>query len=234
MTRLRVLGRGTTLFTRGSEHEACKLGLPHILPAACDGPNCPEHVWPANVCLLLIMPSASDRASRANGAPTSRSLGTWPPCGYYGRSDRGGSSATCRQGICVFDERASDNRSPELWWHDAAVHPVHRVKKGASVKSVKEGGSLETWLVRVSGRVQGIGYREACIHRARALGITGWVRNRMDESVEAMLQGSPAVLAEMRDWMSDGYVAALVGDIQVTAVEAPFPRFNRFELLSTL
>ncbi|MDW3684626.1 acylphosphatase [Cupriavidus sp. CV2] len=102
------------------------------------------------------------------------------------------------------------------------------------MKSIIEDGTLETWLVRVSGRVQGIGYREACIQRAQALGITGWVRNRMDESVEAMLQGSPAVLAEMYDWMSDGYAAALVADIQVTEVEPPFPRFNRFELLSTL
>lgn len=102
------------------------------------------------------------------------------------------------------------------------------------MKSINEGGTLETWSVRVSGRVQGIGYREACIQRARALGITGWVRNRMDESVEAMLQGSPAVLAEMYDWMRDGYLPALVDDIQVTEVEPPFPRFDCFELLPTL
>ena len=58
-----------------------------------------------------------------------------------------------------------------------------------------EDGMLESWLVRVSGRVQGIGYREACVGRARELGVTGWVRNRMDDSVEAMLQGSPEQLA---------------------------------------
>ncbi|KJK26126.1 acylphosphatase [Burkholderiaceae bacterium 16] len=104
----------------------------------------------------------------------------------------------------------------------------------ASVKSVDECSALETWLVQVRGRGQGIVYREARMHRARALGITGWVRNRMDESVEAMLQGSPAVLAVVCDWMRDGYSAALVGDIKVTEVEPPFPRLDRFELQPTL
>jgi len=42
---------------------------------------------------------------------------------------------------------------------------------------------LETRLVQVRGQVQGIGYREACVRRATALGVTGWVRNRMDGSV---------------------------------------------------
>jgi acylphosphatase len=48
---------------------------------------------------------------------------------------------------------------------------------------------LETRLVQVRGIVQGIGYREACVRRAHALGVTGWVRNCMDGSVEAMVQG---------------------------------------------
>jgi hypothetical protein len=37
---------------------------------------------------------------------------------------------------------------------------------------------LKTRLVLVRGLVQGIGYRDACICRARELGISGWVRNR--------------------------------------------------------
>ena len=49
------------------------------------------------------------------------------------------------------------------------------------MESRDQDGMLESWLVRVSGRVQGIGYRQACIGRARELGITGWVRNRMDD-----------------------------------------------------
>ena len=95
-------------------------------------------------------------------------------------------------------------------------------------------GMLESWLVRVCGRVQGIGYREACVRRARALGITGWVRNRMDESVEVMLQGSPEQLGDMCSWLRDGMPAALVDELEVTEVRLPFPRFDHFDRLPTL
>lgn len=95
-------------------------------------------------------------------------------------------------------------------------------------------GLLETRLVRVRGDVQGIGYREACVRRAHALAVTGWVRNRMDGSVEVMLQGSPEQLAAMCAWLSEGMSAALVDELQVTEVEPPFPRFDIFERLPTL
>jgi acylphosphatase len=97
-----------------------------------------------------------------------------------------------------------------------------------------EEGTLESWLVRVRGRVQGVGYRDACVRRARALGIAGWVRNRMDDSVEATLQGSPQQLAEMCDWLRDGMSAALVDDLEVTPMQPPFPRFDHFDRLPTL
>ena len=88
---------------------------------------------------------------------------------------------------------------------------------------------LETRLVRVRGRVQGVGYRQACVQQARALGVTGWVRNRLDDSVEAMLQGTPRQLAQMCRWMRDDMPAALVDALDVTPVPPPFPRFDRFE-----
>ncbi|WP_284615491.1 acylphosphatase [Aquabacterium humicola] len=93
---------------------------------------------------------------------------------------------------------------------------------------------LQCWLVRVRGRVQGVGYREACVRHARSLGITGWVRNRMDDSVEATLQGPRAQLQAMCDWMREDMPAALVDDQQVTVVEPPFPRFDDFERWPTL
>jgi acylphosphatase len=95
-------------------------------------------------------------------------------------------------------------------------------------------GLLETRLVKVRGIVQGIGYREACVRRAHALGVTGWVRNRMDGSVEAMVQGSPGQLADMCAWLSEGMSAALVDGIEVTEVAPPFARFKHFERLPTL
>jgi acylphosphatase len=93
---------------------------------------------------------------------------------------------------------------------------------------------LETRLVQVRGQVQGIRYREACVGRATALGVTGWVRNRMDGSVEVMLQGSPEQLAEMCAWLSEGMSAALVDELEVTEVQPPFARFDNFERLPTL
>jgi acylphosphatase len=93
--------------------------------------------------------------------------------------------------------------------------------------------TLETRLVRVRGTVQGIGYREACVRRACALGVTGWVRNRMDGSVEAMVQGSPEHLADMCAWLSEGMSAALVDGLEVTEVAPPFARFEHFERLPT-
>jgi acylphosphatase len=94
--------------------------------------------------------------------------------------------------------------------------------------------SIESWLVRVRGLVQGIGYRQACIRHARALGVTGWVRNRMDDSVEALLQGPPQALEAMCAWMRDGMPAALVDEIMVTEVPPPFAHFDQFDRLPTL
>ncbi|QCP52415.1 acylphosphatase [Trinickia violacea] len=95
-------------------------------------------------------------------------------------------------------------------------------------------GILETRLVRVRGQVQGIGYREACVRRARASAVTGWVRNRMDGSVEVMLQGSPEQLDDMCVWLDEGMSAALVEELEVTEVPPPFTRFDAFERLPTL
>jgi acylphosphatase len=93
---------------------------------------------------------------------------------------------------------------------------------------------LETRLVRVHGRVQGVGYRHACVQKARALGVTGWVRNRMDESVEALVQGSPQQVERMCQWMRDDMPFALVEDMQVTRVQPPFARYDGFEQKPTV
>jgi acylphosphatase len=91
----------------------------------------------------------------------------------------------------------------------------------------------ECWRVRVRGIVQGVGYRYTCAQRAQALGITGWVRNLRDGSVEAMLQGSPGLLAQMRKWLRDGVPGARVDALEVTQQQPPFPRCNQFEIRPT-
>lgn len=92
-----------------------------------------------------------------------------------------------------------------------------------------QGNPLETRVVRVRGRVQGVGYRHACVQQARSLGITGWVRNRGDGSVEALLQGSSQQLALMCKFMRDGVDSALVEEMQLNGIAPPFARFDRFE-----
>jgi acylphosphatase len=93
--------------------------------------------------------------------------------------------------------------------------------------------AFATRLVRVHGRVQGVGYRHACVQQARALGVTGWVRNRTDGSVEAMLQGGSQQLARMCEWMRHEVPTARVERMDVTDLPPPFPRLERFEQHST-
>ncbi len=51
--------------------------------------------------------------------------------------------------------------------------------------------------VRIDGRVQGIGFRCWTVDQAAALGLRGWVRNRIDGGVEAVFAGPPEAVAEM-------------------------------------
>ena len=51
--------------------------------------------------------------------------------------------------------------------------------------------------VRISGEVQGVGYRAWTVRRASALGLSGWVRNTPDGDVEAVFSGPADSVAEM-------------------------------------
>ena len=86
----------------------------------------------------------------------------------------------------------------------------------------------------IHGRVQGVWFRESMRQEASRLGITGWVRNRMDDSVELTLQGPPDRLADLCAWLREGDHPALIESMEVSEVPPPFPRFDRFERLPTV
>jgi acylphosphatase len=67
--------------------------------------------------------------------------------------------------------------------------------------------------VRITGRVQGVWYRGWTVDHARRLGLSGWVRNRRDGSVEAVFAGPEEAVRAMIELCRRGPPAALVHDV---------------------
>jgi acylphosphatase len=72
---------------------------------------------------------------------------------------------------------------------------------------------------RIHGQVQGVGYRAAFHHEAEQLGLHGWVRNRHDGTVEALVQGSPSAIAHLHAWALRGTRLDAVTHIDVGEAE---------------
>jgi acylphosphatase len=68
-------------------------------------------------------------------------------------------------------------------------------------------------VVRIRGRVQGVGFRYAAIAEARHLGITGWVRNTHDGDVELVAEGSADRLRRLLTWCHTGPPGARVTQV---------------------
>jgi acylphosphatase len=69
--------------------------------------------------------------------------------------------------------------------------------------------------VLISGRVQGVFFRDACRHAARHERVVGWVRNCADGRVEACFEGDPDRVARMVAWCRQGPPQAQVRDVEV-------------------
>jgi len=78
--------------------------------------------------------------------------------------------------------------------------------------------------LRVTGRVQGVGYRESLRAEAEGLGVTGWVRNRRDGSVEALLQGPREAVEALIAWARRGPPAARVTEVEMAPPAAELDR----------
>jgi len=70
--------------------------------------------------------------------------------------------------------------------------------------------------VVITGRVQGVGYRASCQREAAARGLTGWVRNRWDGAVEALIEGEAAAVDAMVDWCREGPPMAYVSGVEIS------------------
>lgn len=83
--------------------------------------------------------------------------------------------------------------------------------------------------VRVSGRVQGVFYRASTRDRARELGVSGWVRNLADGSVQFVAQGDTEAVAALVDWARRGPPGARVDELDQRPV-AEDPALAGFEV----
>ena len=73
--------------------------------------------------------------------------------------------------------------------------------------------------LNISGRVQGVYYRASMLQEAQRLGLTGWVMNRPDGSVEAVAEGWQVKIEELIAWCRQGPQGA-----RVSAVEAQWQK----------
>ena len=91
---------------------------------------------------------------------------------------------------------------------------------------------MVTTHLRIHGLVQGVGFRASLAAEARRRKLAGWVRNRRDGTVEALLQGPPHAVAALIAWARGGPPGARVIDLTESAAELDSTQ-QRFELRPT-
>ena len=87
--------------------------------------------------------------------------------------------------------------------------------------------STQTLRLVIHGRVQGVWFRESMKQQAERLGIRGWVMNRADGCVEAVIQGNDTAVAAMLAWTHAGPLLAKVTQVEQTAAEGEFTDFRK-------
>jgi len=79
----------------------------------------------------------------------------------------------------------------------------------------------------ITGRVQGVWYRESMRLEAERLGVAGWVRNTHDGAVEAMVHGEEAAVEALIAWAWEGPPAARVDHVEARPATGSFSVFER-------
>jgi len=85
--------------------------------------------------------------------------------------------------------------------------------------------------IRLLGHVQGVYFRESMCRKAAALGVTGWVRNRRDGTLEAMLQGDLLAVENLLEWSRHGPSAARVEQVEISEGAGNYTDFQRLGTL---
>jgi len=80
--------------------------------------------------------------------------------------------------------------------------------------------------LKISGRVQGVGFRYSMAEEAERLAVTGWVRNRRDGTVEAVIDGAPDAVEAVLAWARRGPRGASVTEVEVVEIPESFERFE--------
>ncbi|MDH6124391.1 acylphosphatase [Kitasatospora sp. GP82] len=85
--------------------------------------------------------------------------------------------------------------------------------------------------VIVSGQVQGVFFRDTCRRVAEEHGVTGWVRNLPDGTVEAVFEGTPTAVGSLLSWAHEGPDLAVVDEVR--RHEEPPEGLTAFEIRPT-
>lgn len=85
--------------------------------------------------------------------------------------------------------------------------------------------------IKISGRVQGVGFRYSTVQLAQKLNLTGWIRNSEDGGVEIMAEGEENNLQELLKWTQTGPPSAQVENVEHALSDATH-EFQEFKTIS--
>jgi acylphosphatase len=73
--------------------------------------------------------------------------------------------------------------------------------------------------LQIHGKVQGVFYRQSALEVAKILGLSGWIKNNPDGTVEAEAVGSPEALAKFKEWCQNGPPRAVIDRVETLGEE---------------
>ena len=89
--------------------------------------------------------------------------------------------------------------------------------------------------IKISGRVQGVGFRQNAFFQAKKLGVFGWVRNTFDGEVEILAEGDSQSIKFFLEWCHEGPPHAVVSEVQILrSVEIAELAMKQFSIESTV